>query len=65
MFRQQIGWLGGALFLAAIWLESCGAVTIEPATPDEPPTAAPPPSPRLMRRDAGSDDAKKAEDDHS
>ena len=64
MFRQQIGWLWGALFLAAVWLESCGAMTIEPAMADEPPTVAPPPSPRLKRRDAGSDEAKKAEDEH-
>jgi hypothetical protein len=36
-------------------LESCGAVTLEPTAPEEPP---PPPrerAPRLMRRDAGPD----------
>ena len=48
--------------LAVAWLESCGAMTIEPATPDEP-TVAPKPAPRLMRRAAGPDAVPPAEDD--
>jgi hypothetical protein len=54
-------WAWPALF-AAVWLESCGAMTIEPATPDEP-AAVPPPAPRLRRRDAGFDAAAKGGDD--
>ena len=60
MFRQQTGWIW-ALLLAAAWLESCGAMTLEPGTPDEP-VVAPRRAPRLVRRDAGSDAANNAED---
>jgi hypothetical protein len=70
MWKQQVGWLS-ALWLAAAWVESCGAMTIETGSPDEP-VIAPRRPPRLMRRDGGfssdaatSDAAAKVEDDHS
>jgi len=69
MFKQRIVWLAG-LILAAAWLESCGAVTIESGAPDEP-VVTPARPPRLMRRDGGAakaeenaDAAKRAEDEH-
>ena len=53
-------WLG-ALLWAVGWTGGCGAVTLEPLPPEEPlPEAAPPP--RLLRRDAGADAGKTAED---
>ena len=63
MLRQRARWLWLLPFGAA-WFESCGAMTIEPATPDEPPYVAPPPAPRLVRRDAAFDAADKGEGDH-
>jgi hypothetical protein len=42
-----------ASMLALTWLGGCGAMTIEPSAPEEPPTAARPSAPRLVRRDAG------------
>jgi hypothetical protein len=59
MFKPHSVWLGG-LFVAAAWLESCGAMTLEPGIPDEP-VVAPPRPPRLVRRDGGSA-APNAED---
>ena len=52
MWRQCARWLGAA-FLGAACLESCGAMTIETAPPDEPLVAPPPRAPRLRRRDGG------------
>ena len=50
MSRQRAGWLGAAV-LGLVCLDSCGAMTIETAPPDEP-IAAPARVPRLVRRDA-------------
>jgi hypothetical protein len=61
MSKQHVVWLSG-LFIAAAWLESCGAMTLEPGVPDEP-VVTPVRPPRLVRRDAGSDGATRADDD--
>jgi hypothetical protein len=57
MSRQYAWWLG-ALLLGVAWLESCGAMTIETAPPDEP-VVRPPPAPRLVRSDAGVEAGEK------
>jgi len=52
MYEQCRLWL--LVFVVALmWLGGCGAVTIEPAAPEEPP-AATQSAPRLVRRDAGT-----------
>jgi hypothetical protein len=61
MLKLRVVWLSG-LFIAAAWLESCGAMTLEPGVPDEP-VVTPLRPPRLMRRDAGFDGATKEDDD--
>ncbi|HMI87057.1 MAG TPA: hypothetical protein VK550_23340 [Polyangiaceae bacterium] len=61
MSRQYVGWVAVSL-LAAAWLESCGAMTIEPAMPDEP-VVAPASAPRLVRRDAAVDAMANRQDD--
>lgn len=59
--RQHAWWLGACL-LGAAWLDACGAMTIEPAMPDEP-VVTPQPAPRLVRRDGGRDVTARAEDE--
>jgi hypothetical protein len=51
--RRLCAWWLFAAFLGAACLESCGAMTIETAPPDEPLVAPPARAPRLMRRDGG------------
>ena len=52
MYEQCRLWLFASV-LAMVWLGGCGAMTIEPSAPDEPP-AARPSAPRLVRHDGGT-----------
>jgi hypothetical protein len=52
MYEKCRLWLFASA-LALLWLGGCGAMTIEPSAPDEPP-ATPLSAPRLVRHDGGA-----------
>jgi hypothetical protein len=59
MWTQYIRWLALPI-VAAVWLESCGAMTFDPPASEEP-VIAPPSAPRLKRPDAGRDAERPSE----